>query len=199
MEPPVDHYLLAYGRSFRARLMRFFGLSLLLHGALLLRVAWVSERPLPTIGMNPIQVDVWGLGDGNAKSSRGKIPQKNSRQYLKSPLNVLKESKKKEGTDSGKTGGSIAKSNDGATLIADGKPHYPQRSRALGEQGEVVIQIVITEEGTLQDIVLKKSSGYLRLDQSAMAFLKTARFSLAGILKEPLVKEFSIVYRLDDE
>ena len=47
-------------------------------------------------------------------------------------------------------------------------PSYPKISRRLGEQGIVLLEILIIPDGTVKDIRLKKSSGYKRLDHAAM-------------------------------
>lgn len=161
---------------------------------------WIHEKRSVKIGINPTQVNVWGFEEGNAKSNKQtrKVSQQKIQEHHISPLDVTSTDLKDDDTSSGKEGGNIARTNDDATLMADAKPHYPQRSRALGEEGEVILQVIITENGTVGDIVLKRSSGFFRLDQSAVTFLKRVRFRLNNPLKEPLVKTMSIVFRLND-
>ena len=48
------------------------------------------------------------------------------------------------------------------------KPVYPALSRRLGEQGNVRLSVLILADGKVGDVRLKQSSGYARLDQSAM-------------------------------
>jgi len=53
-------------------------------------------------------------------------------------------------------------------------PPYPQASTRLGEQGVCVLQLLINEEGRVTDIRLVKSSGFKRLDDAALKYVKRA-------------------------
>jgi len=176
------------------------GLSLLLHGVFFLGMEWIHEKSSLKIGISPIQVNVWGFEEGNAKSNKQTkaLNQRKTQERRASPIDVASTDSKDKNTYAGQKGGSVASNSDDATLMADAKPHYPQRSRALGEEGEVSLQVIIVEDGSVGDVVLKRSSGYFRLDQSAITFLKGVRFRLNSPLKEPLVKNISIVFRLND-
>ncbi len=48
------------------------------------------------------------------------------------------------------------------------KPHYPLFSRRLREQGDVLIKGCIHKDGRTSTVTIDKSSGYQRLDQSAL-------------------------------
>ncbi|MSQ55980.1 MAG: energy transducer TonB [Limnohabitans sp.] len=58
------------------------------------------------------------------------------------------------------------------TTLADYKnraqPQYPRISKRLGEQGRVVVQVLIGVDGQAQQAQIAQSSGYDRLDQSAL-------------------------------
>lgn len=56
-----------------------------------------------------------------------------------------------------------------ADYLNNPKARYPTRSRELGEQGKVVIRVFIGTDGTAQKAEIKQSSGFDRLDQSALA------------------------------
>lgn len=47
------------------------------------------------------------------------------------------------------------------------RPFYPVLSRQWGESGTVVLQVLVNEQGRAQEVVILRSSGYRRLDQSA--------------------------------
>ena len=49
------------------------------------------------------------------------------------------------------------------------KPPYPPMSKRLREQGKVVIRVLIGIDGSAQQVEIKLSSGFDRLDQSALA------------------------------
>jgi protein TonB len=47
-------------------------------------------------------------------------------------------------------------------------PPYPERSRQMGEQGLVEVKVTVGQDGQVLDVILAKSSGYVRLDAAAM-------------------------------
>ncbi len=72
------------------------------------------------------------------------------------------------GSGSGGTAGPYAD----AALFSNPKPHYPAVSRRMGEEGVVVLSVYILADGRVADVKVKRSSGFPRLDESA---LKTVR------------------------
>ena len=50
---------------------------------------------------------------------------------------------------------------------------YPLASQMLNEQGKVGLKVMLTEQGTMTDIVVEQSSGYPRLDEAAVRYMKT--------------------------
>lgn len=50
---------------------------------------------------------------------------------------------------------------------------YPDTSRRLKEEGDVIIAILINSDGSVGDVKVEKSSGYQRLDDAAVEFYKT--------------------------
>lgn len=55
-----------------------------------------------------------------------------------------------------------------ADYLANPKPPYPHLSRRLGEEGTVRLNILVNPDGSVARLEVEKSSGYVRLDQSAM-------------------------------
>lgn len=53
---------------------------------------------------------------------------------------------------------------------------YPLASRRLGEQGTVLLKLVVDAQGLPQSITLYRSSGHVRLDEQALQAMRTARF-----------------------
>ena len=49
------------------------------------------------------------------------------------------------------------------------KPAYPSRSRDLGEEGRVIIAVLVSEDGSVLEAYISESSGYALLDGSALA------------------------------
>lgn len=52
-------------------------------------------------------------------------------------------------------------------------PDYPPLSRRLGEQGTLRLRLSITAEGEVRDAMVEQSSGYARLDNAAIAWVKS--------------------------
>lgn len=65
-----------------------------------------------------------------------------------------------------------------AAYLNNPKPAYPALSRRLGEQGKVVVRVLIGVDGTVQqaEIARSGSSGYERLDQAALLTVRNWRY-----------------------
>jgi periplasmic protein TonB len=61
------------------------------------------------------------------------------------------------------------------------KPTYPNMSKRLGEQGTVVLRVLVKADGSAGEVEVKSSSSYPRLDQAAVEAVKTWRFNSAKI------------------
>ena len=55
-----------------------------------------------------------------------------------------------------------------ADYLHNPPPDYPRMSKRLGEQGRVVVKVLIGEDGRAQKVELLTTSGFERLDKSAM-------------------------------
>lgn len=56
-----------------------------------------------------------------------------------------------------------------ADYLNNPKPAYPPASKRMGEQGLVVVRVLIGADGRAQNAEVRQSSGYERLDQAALA------------------------------
>ena len=63
-----------------------------------------------------------------------------------------------------------------AEYLQNPKPPYPSLSRRLGEQGTVLIQVLIGIDGRAQKAEIKKSCGFERLDQAALTTVLKWRY-----------------------
>lgn len=63
-----------------------------------------------------------------------------------------------------------------ADYLNNPAPNYPPASRELGEQGRVLLRAMINTDGMVAQVVLRKSSGFDRLDQAALDTVKNWRF-----------------------
>jgi len=63
-----------------------------------------------------------------------------------------------------------------ALLVGNQTPPYPSLSRRLGEEGQVLVTVRILSDGRAEEVALKSSSGFERLDAAALAFARSARY-----------------------
>ena len=63
-----------------------------------------------------------------------------------------------------------------ADYLSNPPPGYPAASRRHGEEGTVMLGVFVSEQGLPERIELRKSSGYLRLDEAALAAVRRWRF-----------------------
>jgi len=63
-----------------------------------------------------------------------------------------------------------------ADYLQNPKPPYPPMSKRLGEQGKIVVRVLIGVDGRAQQAELKTSSGYERLDQAALQTVRSWRY-----------------------
>lgn len=72
------------------------------------------------------------------------------------------------------------------------KPNYPAVSRRLGEEGVVMVRVLVKADGTAGDVRLEQSSGFPRLDQSAVDAVKRWKFKPGMRGTTPVDEWFSI-------
>lgn len=63
-----------------------------------------------------------------------------------------------------------------ASQLDNPAPSYPARSRQLREQGSVLLDVYILPDGSVGEIRLRESSGFPRLDRSALETVKLWRY-----------------------
>lgn len=66
-----------------------------------------------------------------------------------------------------------------AAYLRNPKPDYPPLSKRLGEQGVVTLRVFVAADGNPQDVQLKASSGFGRLDNAAQDAVRRWRFTPA--------------------
>ena len=75
---------------------------------------------------------------------------------------------------------------------ANRKPEYPKMSLRLGEQGTVVLTVMVKSDGSAGDVEVKSSSGFMRLDRAAADAVKTWRFNPATIDGKAVDKSYEV-------
>jgi len=63
-----------------------------------------------------------------------------------------------------------------AAYLNNPKPTYPAISKRLGEQGKVILRVLIGTDGLPQKVEVNKSSGFDRLDRQAQDAVMRWRF-----------------------
>lgn len=74
------------------------------------------------------------------------------------------------------SGGAVQLPSSNAAYLNNPRPSYPSISRRMGEQGKVLLRVLVSEQGLPQQIEIKESSGYDRLDKAAVASVQRWRF-----------------------
>jgi periplasmic protein TonB len=73
-----------------------------------------------------------------------------------------------------------------ADYLDNPSPTYPALSRRNGEQGRVVLRVLVNPGGRADDVQIRTSSGYSRLDQAARDTVRGWRFVPAKRGDEPV-------------
>ncbi len=76
--------------------------------------------------------------------------------------------------------------NFNAAYLDNPPPPYPALARRMGEQGKVVLRVLVNVKGTADKVELKSSTGSARLDNIALETVKRWRFVPARQGSEPV-------------
>ncbi len=66
-----------------------------------------------------------------------------------------------------------------AAYLQNPEPIYPALSKRFGEEGRVILRVLVSPEGLAEQVELRQSSGHARLDQAALGTVKRWRFTPA--------------------
>jgi protein TonB len=86
-----------------------------------------------------------------------------------------------------------------AAYLRNPEPPYPVSSRRRGEQGTVLLKVLVTRDGAPASVNVEKTSGYAALDQSALDAVRKWRFAPARQGAEPIESSVlvPIVFKLE--
>ena len=78
------------------------------------------------------------------------------------------------------------------------RPEYPRGARQRGEQGDVVLEIGVSAEGTVDRVSVVSSCGYAELDEAAVRAARAARFTPAKSGRDPVAStaRLTLTFRL---
>lgn len=74
----------------------------------------------------------------------------------------------------------------GAAYLHNPAPAYPPLSRRMGEQGKVLLRVLVTVNGDAENVQIETGSGSTRLDQAALDSVKKWRFIPAKRNNQPV-------------
>lgn len=74
----------------------------------------------------------------------------------------------------------------GAAYLNNPAPDYPNMARRLGQQGRVLLKVLVAENGTAEAVALASSSGFEKLDQAAIEAVKKWSFIPAKRSNQPI-------------
>ncbi|HEY9268863.1 MAG TPA: energy transducer TonB [Methylotenera sp.] len=74
----------------------------------------------------------------------------------------------------------------GAAYLNNPAPTYPSLSRRSGEQGRVLLKVLVSENGLAESVQLDSSSGYEKLDRAAIEAVKKWSFVPAKRSNQPV-------------
>jgi protein TonB len=83
------------------------------------------------------------------------------------------------GVSGGMEGSSLQPPRFDAAYLHNPEPDYPSLSKRLGEEGRVLLRVLVNVEGRPDQVELRQSSGHARLDQAALDTVRRWRFSPA--------------------
>ena len=66
-----------------------------------------------------------------------------------------------------------------AAYLQNPEPEYPALSQRLGEEGRVLLRVLVSPEGRADQVELKQGSGFARLDAAALVAVRRWRFQAA--------------------
>ncbi len=74
-------------------------------------------------------------------------------------------------------------------------PYYPEEAKRLGQQGLVILNVIVNNKGKAKSVNLELSAGYHLLDESAVQAVKSWRFKPAMISGVPIESEVEVPIR----
>ena len=100
-----------------------------------------------------------------------------------------------------------AQSDGGAIMdtkpdyLSNPPPIYPEMARKAGEQGVVLLEVIVNSGGRPDSVSIERSSGFVALDDSAVTAVQQWRFrpAMLGSIQMKSRVRFPVRFRLDKE
>jgi TonB family protein len=161
------------------------GLSFTAHALLFVALNLVFIRT-PSFSVNqgqaPMEVKLVSSTNDqpDRPSSRRKMLAENSIP-MPSKEALLPESDSNQDSAVGMESGNGSQSNAQPNYAMNPPPVYPERARALDQQGTVLLLVEVSAEGRVKDLTIKQSSGFSLLDQAAVRAVRNWVFEPASM------------------
>jgi protein TonB len=113
------------------------------------------------------------------KPSPTQAPQQTQQNQAQSKSDAPQQSAPVAPATSGGASGTPIQTDIGKLVVVyqpDADAYYPSFSKRSGEQGAVVVRLIIDETGSVEDVALLQSSTFPRLDRAATDIGKRYRF-----------------------
>jgi TonB family protein len=179
------------------KLRLYFFISVLLHG-MVFGALFVGLPPVPVqvrVAVFPV-VGRWD-GAGHELKKTGGLRKVISRTRKAAAL-AAGRSQSSE-LESGAA--NISGDASGGGIEARLQPEYPPISRAMGEEGEVLVEVRLSGEGEVLGAAVMRSSGYSRLDAAALKAVQNGTFLFRdrGVhgADSTIFRKFNIVFCLN--
>ncbi len=179
--------MLSYLKSLNLN-QKSFLVAILLHGSLLFLIFFDfrKDQQVPILSFSVTVSDEISISQNNisattiAKSSESKQKEKIEKSENKNQDKLVKEQEEQSSKDKSK-GDNLTNSKQqnavvskdspaifNAAYLNNPSPNYPSASKKSGEQGKVLLDVYVNEEGMVEQIKIAKSSGFQRLDNTAL-------------------------------
>ena len=113
------------------------------------------------------------------KPSPTQAPQQTQQNQAQSKSDSQQQNASVAPATSGGASGTPIQTDIGKLVVVyqpDADAYYPSFSKRSGEQGEVVVRLIIDETGSVEDVALLRSSSFPRLDRAATEIGRRYRF-----------------------
>lgn len=165
-------------------------LSLVLHTSV-----FFQKRSSPTLQLKRAP-QALALNQLRFSSEKPQADLKNQTQLQSKRLNKFQKSKSKsksKSIPSSKVSGIQGKLNLKSSIY----PHYPWLSRLKGEEGQVTLQIRVNQQGEVLKATVIQSSGFQRLDRSALEAVRQANFHFTSPPPKNQKHEIKVLFQLN--
>ncbi len=139
--------------------------------------------PTPTMPPKPIEI---AQADNRLPPARERAPSEPVTPITRvseTPVDiphVPSEQIKNEAEQTDDSSTAIVPPRSDAKHLNNPSPVYPRTALRLGQQGKVILNLLVLADGTVDVVTVKQSSGYQRLDNAAVRAVRRWRYSPAS-------------------